>query len=392
MPERIYLVDESEQLTPMAETPYANEAVLQSLLENHPELLAGEQMRPGSPPRWLLVKREMGIADGEDAGDRWALDHLFLDERGIPTLIEVKRSTDTRIRRNVVGQMLDYAANAVVHWPVEKIRSEFERTCERSDQDPDEVLREFLRAADDDAETEADTDTFWDEVRTNLAAERIRIVFVADGIPSELVRIIEFLNGQMSPAEVFGVEVKHFEGSGLRTLVPSVVGQTAKALGKKGSRPSESRQWDEASVLGAIEQNHGAAAAGVARRLLEWAKASPLITDVFWSNAKKGIFRPYRELGESGKWFLPFRVNDNGKIYIPFKVVKTRKPFDDPVKRREWIDRLDAVPGMSVPPDYLTSGFPSCLLTDLANDDAVARFIEVAEWACEQVRHAWADD
>ena len=32
----------------------------------------------------------------------------------MPTLVEVKRSSDTRIRREVVGQMLHYAANAVV--------------------------------------------------------------------------------------------------------------------------------------------------------------------------------------------------------------------------------------------------------------------------------------
>jgi hypothetical protein len=32
----------------------------------------------------------------------------------VPTLLEVKRSSDTRIRREVVGQMLDYAANGVV--------------------------------------------------------------------------------------------------------------------------------------------------------------------------------------------------------------------------------------------------------------------------------------
>jgi hypothetical protein len=37
----------------------------------------------------------------------------------VPTLVEVKRSDDTRIRREVVGQMLDYAANGVVYWPGE---------------------------------------------------------------------------------------------------------------------------------------------------------------------------------------------------------------------------------------------------------------------------------
>jgi hypothetical protein len=60
------------------------------------------------------------------SGNRWSVDHLFLDQDAIPTIVEVKRSSDTRIRREVVGQMLDYAANAVVYWAVEAIRAEFE--------------------------------------------------------------------------------------------------------------------------------------------------------------------------------------------------------------------------------------------------------------------------
>jgi hypothetical protein len=34
-----------------------------------------------------------------------------VDEAGVPTLVEVKRSSDTRARREVVARMLDYAAN-----------------------------------------------------------------------------------------------------------------------------------------------------------------------------------------------------------------------------------------------------------------------------------------
>ena len=41
--------------------------------------------------------------------DRWSLDHLFVSRTGIPVLIEVKRASDTRLRREVVGQLLDYA-------------------------------------------------------------------------------------------------------------------------------------------------------------------------------------------------------------------------------------------------------------------------------------------
>src|SRR5712692_1756730 len=73
------------------------------------------------------VKRACPSAEG--GGGRWPVDHLFLDQDAIPTLVEVKRSSDTRIRREVVGQMLDYAANAVVYWPVDHLYAQFETQC-----------------------------------------------------------------------------------------------------------------------------------------------------------------------------------------------------------------------------------------------------------------------
>ena len=84
-------------------------------------MLSGYQINPGAPRRWLLVKREAGLPSEIEGINRWSVDHLFLDQEGIPTLVEVKRSSDSRIRREVVGQMLDYAANAVVYWPIEQI-------------------------------------------------------------------------------------------------------------------------------------------------------------------------------------------------------------------------------------------------------------------------------
>lgn len=65
----------------------------------------------------------------------------FLDQRAIPTIIEVKRSTNTEIRRKIVGQMLDYAANAVVYWPVEYMRQRFAKTHGSL---ADEKLNEFF--------------------------------------------------------------------------------------------------------------------------------------------------------------------------------------------------------------------------------------------------------
>src|SRR5260370_10390702 len=164
----IFLLQGGGDLVEMKEQPYDTEDVLQQLLARYPNLLAGDQMDTAAPRRWLLVSREMGVPDEKDGGDRWSLDHLFLDQDAIPTLVEVKRSNATRIRREVVGQMLDYAANAVVYSPVDEIRKQFEKTCEALGANPEETLLAFLGPDVPVAE-------FWNRVKTNLQAGKVRM-------------------------------------------------------------------------------------------------------------------------------------------------------------------------------------------------------------------------
>ena len=191
--------------------------------------------------RWLLVKREVGVPGSATAGPRWSLDHLFIDDQAVPTLVEVKRSDDTRIRREVVGQMLDYAANGVVYWPAERLRSDFEARCAREGLDPLDELRSSLG-------DEVEPERFWDDVEQNLRSGRVRLLFVSESIPPELRRVIEFLNERMSPTEVLGIEIKQYLGSGdLKTLVPRVVGQTEQARLQKvggGQRASVEVDWN----------------------------------------------------------------------------------------------------------------------------------------------------
>lgn len=233
----IYLIGDDDQLVEMLERPYDSEAVLQQLLAKHPSLLAGDQLGHASPRRWLLIAREASLPSEVDGGGRWSVDHLFFDQDAIPTLVEVKRSTDTRIRREVVGQMLDYAANAVVYWPIERLRAVFEARCAVEGHDPDDVVLELLGG-------EGTPESFWEDAQTNLGAGKVRLVFVADVIPVELRRVIEFLNVQMSPADVMGIEIRQYVGEGLRTLVPAVVGQTAEAQQRKAVGASGPRRAD----------------------------------------------------------------------------------------------------------------------------------------------------
>ena len=93
---KIFNIQESGDLVEMRVAGFVNEDDFQSLLERYPDLLAGDQIRSDAPRRWLLIRREMGIADQPSGGDRWSLDHLFIDQDGIPTLVEVKRSSIVR--------------------------------------------------------------------------------------------------------------------------------------------------------------------------------------------------------------------------------------------------------------------------------------------------------
>jgi hypothetical protein len=155
---RIYLLNGESKLIAMEESAYDSESLLQKLLADHPDLLAGEQINAEEPRRWLLVTREMTVPGEQCGAGRWSLDHRFLDQDAIPTLVEVKRSSDSRIRREVIGQMLDYAANAVAYWPVEEIKAKFESRCKNDGDDPDAELVELLGESRDVA-------TFWQSVK-----------------------------------------------------------------------------------------------------------------------------------------------------------------------------------------------------------------------------------
>ncbi len=235
---------------------------------------------------------------GDEGADRGYLDHLFLDQDTVPTLVEVKRSENAQIRREVVGHMLDYAANGVAFWSVDDIRSRFEESCRRQGTDPDAKLRECLGA--DDAGQD-----FWQRVKTNLQAGRIRLIFVADKIPPGLRRIVEFLIGQMEFAEVLAIEVRQHLGQGLKALAPMLIGQTAAAQRAKSAGTRPTRKWDKNSFFAELQAKHPAAVP-VARRILEWAKSN--VGNIWWGEGTRdGSFVPiFRHKGIDHQLFAVY--------------------------------------------------------------------------------------
>ena len=374
MSDGIFLIQADGQLVEMTEQAYDSEALLQRLLADYPNLLAGNQINPSTPRRWLLVRREAGLPSEEAGANRWSVDHLFLDQEGIPTLVEVKRSTDTRIRREVVGQMLDYAANAVVYWPIEQIRAFLDATCQQQGVDVDQAVLDLL--GDD-----ADLEQFWQGVKTNLQAGRVRMIFVADVIPAELRRIVEFLNEQMNPAEVLAVEIKQFAGQGLKTLVPRVMGQTAEAQQKKSAGTQESRQWDEASFLTTLAASTDPHTVATAQAVLAWSKEQ--MPEIWWGQGKQaGTFMPALTAG--GHTYYPILVYTYGRIEIHFQSLLKRPAFSDEAPRRELQRRMNAISGMHLPDDCLTRR-PPFAMSLLHDPQKLQQFLDVLQWIRDEI-------
>lgn len=234
MAERLYIRGRKGQLAGLHEKTFDVEGDLQELIADHPEIIDGEQIRPDDARRWILLAREKGIAETSDAGARWSLDHLIIDQDGRPTLVEAKLRDNSDIHRKIVGQMLEYAAHASETWTVEELRGAFEESARAQGREPEEVLAELRQ------EVEPDAESFWERVSMNLAGKRLRLLFIADAIPNRLARVVEFLNGQMPRIEVLAVEIKRFRGNSEEIFVPRVIGRAAKtSILSPGTRSSK---------------------------------------------------------------------------------------------------------------------------------------------------------
>jgi hypothetical protein len=356
-------------LVPLMEAPYENEALLQKLVAQHPETLEGDR-DTGS---LLLIRREAAVYDEAEVNTHGSLDHLFLDGEGVAVLVEVKRSTDSRIRREVVGQMLDYAAGAA-NWKVEQLQTWLAERCAADQVDIDRVIGDHTD----------DPEAFWENVRLNLGARRMRLVFVADVIPRTLQAIVEFLNEQMTECEVIAIEIKQYlDADGRQTIiVPRVVGQTEKAKEAKGNRTI--RRWDRASFMEDLARKQPADIVTAVHAILDWAHARG---DLVWRFGHGGTDASLQVgVHDEERRIFPFVIYSNGWLELPFVRMASYPPFDDHGLRQQYVDRLAAIASMNLGSDSVARR-PNLPLSALSDAPAREQFLAAVDWALGQGVH-----
>ena len=264
---KVYTINNEWSSSEMERIHVQNEDIeLQRILEMNYDLLPGDQIDPDDPRRWLLIKREMPVPDPGTGQPRWSIDFLFADQDAIPTFVECKRFSDTRARREVVGQMIEYAANGHRYWDKETLRDFAEKSA-TSRMLSLELALSDLQGSDGDS-----PDEFFDRLQQNLREGQLRIVFFLEDSPPELRTVVEFLNKQMERSDVLLVEARQYRSESGRIVVPTLFGFTEEARLVKRSvnvvTAASRKRWDEASFFADAHAKLGEQA-GILRTLYD---------------------------------------------------------------------------------------------------------------------------
>lgn len=215
-------------------------------------MIPGKQISPEDPLRWMLIKREMPVPDPETGSNRWSIDFVLVDHLARLAFVECKRFQDTRSRREVIGQMFEYAANGSFYWEKDDLKG----FAEESAKNIGATLEDELNALFE-GETR-DVDEFFQQVTDNLEVGQMRLIFFMEEAPYQLKSMVEFLNKQMESTDVLLVEAAQYEHEGKRLVSPMLFGYTEEARRVKKTvtiQKGESRQWDEDSFFEAVKSN-----------------------------------------------------------------------------------------------------------------------------------------
>ncbi|MCV2870378.1 hypothetical protein OEW28_17325 [Defluviimonas sp. WL0002] len=185
------------------------EADIQEFVHAHPEALPIAEIDPAfvNP---IAICRELGTPAGP-------IDNFMVTATGMPVLVECKLWRNPQARREVVGQVLDYAKE-LSRWTSADIAREAAKRGVPS-------LFDRIRSIAPDADEAA----FHDALSGNLARGRCLLLIVGDGIRDGVEAIFEHLRSQALLHFSFGlVEIPMFElPDGGRLVVPRVLARTA---------------------------------------------------------------------------------------------------------------------------------------------------------------------
>lgn len=202
----------------LAKLPFAaspdqiDENALQNLVDQCPECLPiWEIDRAFEEP--VSICRELSTSAGQ-------IDNFLVTRTGLPILVECKLWRNGEARREVVGQIVDYA-RTLTKWTVSDLDREVSKRLKAS---PPVSLFDLVSKR----YPNIDELSFNDAVTRNLKTGRFMLLIVGDGIREGVEAIADYLQNHAGLRFVFGlIELPVFvTPAGERLFVPRVLAKT----------------------------------------------------------------------------------------------------------------------------------------------------------------------
>ncbi len=297
---------------------------VQELIKDHPDILPINQLEPIFTPA-VSIGREVSTRVGY-------IDNLFISPSGYITIVETKLWRNLEARREVVGQIIDYAQE-LSGWDYAQLdRSvrEYSTKCLHKPQG----LFELVQAQAGEALDETD---FVDSVSANLSAGRFLLLIVGDGVREGIEAMSRFLNDKTGLHFTLGlVELQAFKvpSTSQRLILPQVVTHTTEVVrhvirlenGQMAIQAEVSPSRDEAVPVPAkrtitsdaffaeVAANIGQEGAAFIKRFFE--ELETLGCHIEWATATGSV--RLQSMLSPGKAYSIFSVERSGKFYVGY--------------------------------------------------------------------------
>ncbi len=158
-----------------------NEDWIQKLIHTNPDILPISEIDTGFTPA-IAIGREVATRVGY-------IDNLFISPDGYLTIVETKLWRNPEARREVVGQILDYAKE-LNKWTFDDLDNAVKQYNQLYNNNADGLLATVRQHTELD---EADERFFIDNISKNLKRGRFLLLIVGDGIRESVEDMVEYL-------------------------------------------------------------------------------------------------------------------------------------------------------------------------------------------------------
>ncbi|MBC8273704.1 MAG: hypothetical protein H8E40_01870 [Chloroflexi bacterium] len=366
---KILLID-GGKATPLNETKFTEESKLQDYLEEYPSLIPLADIVEGAADL-LCIGREVGAGSG-------SIDLLCIDNDSLLTIVETKLRRNREARREVVGQIIEYASY-VSQWTADdvyRIANEYFAKSEKAPQSYkgktlDEVIREIVG-------DEFSDEAFRARIGQNLRDGRIRLVITVDELIEPLRATVTFLNSH-SNFDILLLQVTDFEESETKkVLVPLLFGYATKST-DKGSR--ETKHWDEDSFLADTKERCEPKIADNIIKLYEFTQDNA--DKISWGKgATYGSFT-FRKIRQ-GMLVSIFAITSAGSGWVCFGEFMGKAVKEEAIQT--FRAKLNEIPGINIPEEATKLGkFPSFTVEALTKADNLKNFQDAVLALCQQI-------